>query len=44
MRVDSISKDPDFTQVAGEAGMKQLVLGVEGNSQRLREFVNKGIN
>ena len=44
MRVDSISKDPDFTQVAGEAGMKQLVLGIEGNSQRLREFVNKGIN
>lgn len=44
MRVDSIAKDPDFTRVAGEAGMKQLVLGVEGNSQRLREFVNKGIN
>ena len=43
MRVDSIANDPDFTQVAGEAGMKQLVLGVEGNSQRLREFVNKGI-
>ena len=43
MRVDSIADDPDYTQVAGKAGMRQLVLGVEGNSQRLRVFVNKGI-
>lgn len=41
-RVDSMAKDSEFSMLAGHGGMSQLAVGVEGSSERLRTFVNKG--
>lgn len=40
-RVDNVAQDPCFLRLARVGGMKQLVLGVEGVSQRMRDLVNK---
>ena len=41
-RVDHFVDDPVWAQMAGKAGMRQLAVGVEGNSERLRQIMSKG--
>ena len=41
-RIDSMAEDANFSLISGEGGMNQLAVGVEGSSERLRTFVNKG--
>ena len=40
-RVDNIVEGLSFIELVGEGGMKQLAIGLEGASQRLRDMVNK---
>lgn len=41
-RIDNMAKDPNFVMLAGEGDMRNLCVGIEGNSERIRTFVNKG--
>lgn len=41
-RIDSMAADPNFVMLAGEGSMKNLCVGIEGNSERIRTYVNKG--
>lgn len=41
-RVDHFTDDPTWAAMAGKAGMRQLAVGVEGNSERLRQIMSKG--
>lgn len=41
-RVDHFTDDPTWATMAGKAGMRQLAVGVEGNSERLRQIMSKG--
>lgn len=43
LRVDNVAEDPNFPIMMREADKKQITLGVEGCSQRLRTGVSKGI-
>lgn len=42
MRVDDFIADGDYILLQAHAGMDQVTLGVEGNSQRMRDLVGKG--
>lgn len=42
MRVDDFIADPQFILLQVAGGMDTVTLGVEGNSQRMRDFVGKG--
>ncbi len=42
MRVDDFIGDSDFILLQVHGGMDSLTLGVEGNSQRMRDLVGKG--
>ena len=44
LRVDVWDKDPDFAQILNHAGKEQVTLAVEGNSERMRTAVSKGID
>lgn len=43
LRIDVFGGDPVFGQFSVESQQKNLTLAIEGNSQRLREIVSKGI-
>lgn len=42
MRIDDFISDPDFIMLQVHGGMDKVTLGVEGNSQRMRDLVAKG--
>lgn len=42
MRVDDFIADPDYILLQVHGGMDGVTLGVEGNSQRMRDLVGKG--
>lgn len=42
MRVDDFVADPSYILLQAHGGMDQVTLGVEGNSQRMRDLVGKG--
>jgi radical SAM superfamily enzyme YgiQ (UPF0313 family) len=42
MRVDDFIADPSYILLQAAAGMDTVTLGVEGNSQRMRDLVGKG--
>lgn len=42
MRVDDFIADPSYILLQAHGGMDTVTLGVEGNSQRMRDFVGKG--
>jgi radical SAM superfamily enzyme YgiQ (UPF0313 family) len=42
MRVDDFIADSEYILLQGHGGMDQVTLGVEGNSQRMRDLVGKG--
>jgi radical SAM superfamily enzyme YgiQ (UPF0313 family) len=42
MRVDDFVADGQFALIAAHGGMRTVTLGVEGNSQRMRDLVGKG--
>lgn len=42
MRVDDFIADPEYILLQVHGGMDQVTLGVEGNSQRMRDLVGKG--
>lgn len=42
MRVDDFIADPRFIRLQVAAGMDTVTLGVEGNSQRMRDLIGKG--
>lgn len=42
MRVDDFTEDPRYALLQAHAGMDAVSLGVEGNSQRMRDLVGKG--
>jgi len=42
MRVDDFIADPSFILLQAHGGMDSVTLGVEGNSQRMRDLVGKG--
>jgi radical SAM superfamily enzyme YgiQ (UPF0313 family) len=43
LRIDVWANDPGFAEVFAHSGMNRLTLAVEGNSERLRTAVSKGI-
>jgi len=43
MRVDDFTGDHDYALLQAYAGMNAVTLGVEGNSQRMRDLVGKGV-
>jgi radical SAM superfamily enzyme YgiQ (UPF0313 family) len=42
MRVDDFNADPDFAMLLGAGGTSSITLGLEGNSQRMRDLAGKG--
>jgi radical SAM superfamily enzyme YgiQ (UPF0313 family) len=42
MRVDDFLADSQYILLQAHAGMDTVTLGVEGNSQRMRDFIGKG--
>jgi radical SAM superfamily enzyme YgiQ (UPF0313 family) len=42
MRVDDFNADPDFSMIMAIGGMDSITLGLEGNSQRMRDLAGKG--
>lgn len=42
MRVDDFIADPSYILLQAHGGMDSVTLGVEGNSQRMRDLVGKG--
>ena len=42
MRVDDFIADPQYVMLQAAGGVDSVTLGVEGNSQRMRDFVGKG--
>jgi radical SAM superfamily enzyme YgiQ (UPF0313 family) len=42
MRVDDFIADTEYILLSAHGGMDQVTLGVEGNSQRMRDLVGKG--
>lgn len=42
MRVDDFTADPQYVLLQAASGVDTVTLGVEGNSQRMRDFVGKG--
>lgn len=44
MRVDDFGGDEDFILLQAMGGMDSATLGLEGNSQRMRDLVGKGIS
>lgn len=42
MRVDDFIADSEYILLSAHGGMDQVTLGVEGNSQRMRDLVGKG--
>jgi radical SAM superfamily enzyme YgiQ (UPF0313 family) len=42
MRVDDFIADPQYSMLQAAGGVDTVTLGVEGNSQRMRDFVGKG--
>jgi radical SAM superfamily enzyme YgiQ (UPF0313 family) len=42
MRVDDFIADPSYVMLQAAGGVDTVTLGVEGNSQRMRDFVGKG--
>jgi radical SAM superfamily enzyme YgiQ (UPF0313 family) len=44
MRIDDFVADADFIQLQALGGMDSATLGLEGNSQRMRDLVGKGVS
>lgn len=42
MRVDDFIADPDYSMIMAVGGTDSITLGLEGNSQRMRDLVGKG--
>jgi hypothetical protein len=42
MRIDDYTSDPDFAMLLRVSGTTALTLGLEGNSQRMRDLAGKG--
>lgn len=44
MRVDDFIGDPDYSMLLAFGGTDAVTLGLEGNSQRMRDLVGKGVS
>lgn len=44
MRVDDFIGDPDYSMLLAVGGTDAVTLGLEGNSQRMRDLVGKGVS
>lgn len=44
MRIDDFIADDQFVTLSSYAGMDGVTLGLEGNSQRMRDLVGKGVS
>lgn len=44
MRVDDFIADPDYSMLLAYGGTDAVTLGLEGNSQRMRDLIGKGVS